>query len=222
MRSYRFLTPITALFVTVLIVSNIASTKFLVLGPFSFDGGTILFPLSYIFGDILTEVYGYKHSRRVIWTGFACLIIMALTLAIVDALPAAADWTLQDAFHAILGQTPRIVLGSLVAYWAGEFTNSYILAKLKVRTAGRFLWLRTISSTLVGEGVDTVVFLLVAFAGVIDTNLLWAALVSNYIFKVGIEICLTPVTYQIVACLKRAENEDFYDRQTNFNPLAIS
>lgn len=222
MRSYRYLDFITALFVTVLIISNIASTKILVVGWFTFDGGTIIFPLSYIFGDILTEVYGYKRSRRVIWTGFACLALMALTLAVVDALPPDPTWGLQESFHLILGQTSRIVIGSLLAYWAGEFVNSYILAKLKVRTGGRWLWVRTISSTLVGEGVDTVVFILVAFLGLWPADLLWTIFISNYIFKVGVEVVFTPLTYQLVNLLKRAENEDYFDRDTNFNPLALS
>lgn len=222
MRSYRFPDFIMAAFVTVLIVSNIASTKILVLGPFTFDGGTVLFPLAYIFGDVLTEVYGYRASRRVIWTGFACLIVTALTLAVVDLLPPDSGWGLQESFHAILGQTPRIVAGSLLAYWAGEFVNSYVLAKLKVRTAGRWLWTRTIGSTLVGEGVDTAVFLLIAFLGVLPNALLWAIFASNYIFKVGVEAAFTPVTYQVVNYLKRVENEDYYDRETNFNPLALN
>jgi uncharacterized integral membrane protein (TIGR00697 family) len=230
-RAYRYLDAITALFVTVLIVSNIASTKIVSLGPLTFDGGTILFPLAYIFGDVLTEVYGYKASRRVIWTGFACLALTALTLAAVGALPPAADWVLpgfetsaaaQSAFLAILGQTPRIVLASLIAYWAGEFTNSFILAKLKVRTQGRWLWSRTLSSTLVGQLVDTSVFLLVAFWGVFPNELLWAIFVSNYIFKVGVEALFTPVTYQVVSYLKNAEREDYYDRDTDFNPLALT
>jgi uncharacterized integral membrane protein (TIGR00697 family) len=206
----------------VLIVSNIASTKILTVGPFTFDGGTLIFPLSYIFGDILTEVYGYRRSRRVIWTGFGCLVLVAVTLGIVDALPPASDWGLQDAFHLILGQTPRIVVASLIAYWAGEFANSFVLAKAKLWTRGRFLWTRTISSTLVGEGVDTVVFILIAFLGLLPNSLLWAIFVSNYVFKVGVEVLFTPVTYQLVALLKRAENEDFFDWNTNFNPLALN
>jgi uncharacterized integral membrane protein (TIGR00697 family) len=222
MRHYRHLDLITALFVTVLIVSNIASTKILILGPFTFDGGTILFPLAYIFGDVLTEVYGYTPSRRVIWTGFGCLALTAVTLAIVDALPPAPDWTLQSAFSAILGQAPRIVSGSLLAYWAGEFVNSFILAKLKVRTDGRWLWTRTIGSTLVGEGVDTAVFLTVAFLGVLPTDLLWTIFVSNYVFKVGVETVFTPITYQVVGFLKRAEREDYYDRDTDFNPFRVA
>jgi hypothetical protein len=219
-RHYRYLDLIMAVFVTVLIVSNIASTKILVLGPLTFDGGTILFPLAYIFGDVLTEVYGYRASRRVIWTGFACLALTAVTLGMVDLLPPASDWTLQEAYHSILGQTPRIVLGSLAAYWTGEFVNSYVLAKLKIYTAGRWLWLRTIGSTLLGEGVDTSVFLLIAFLGVLPNNLLWAIFVSNYVFKVGVEAIFTPLTYQVVKFLKRVENEDFYDRGTNFSPFA--
>lgn len=231
MRAYRFLDLITAFFVTVLVVSNLTSNKVLVLGPFTFDGGTILFPLAYIFGDVLTEVYGYKASRRVIWTGFACLALMALTFGVVVVLPPDANWVLpgfntaeasQNAFAAVLGQTPRIVLGSLVAYWVGEFTNSYILAKLKVRTQGKQLWARTISSTLVGQLVDTAVFLLVAFFGVFPNELLWTIFISNYIFKVGIEVLFTPVTYQIVNFLKRTESEDYFDRNTDFNPLSFN
>lgn len=222
MRAYRYLDLILAAFVTVLIVSNIASTKILVLGPLTFDGGTLLFPLAYIFGDVLTEVYGYKASRRVIWAGFAGLVLTAVTLAVVDALPPAADWPLQDAYHALLGQAPRIVAGSLVAYWAGEFTNSFILARLKVATGGRWLWARTLGSTLAGEAVDTVVFLLVAFLGVLPNALLGALFVSNYVFKVGVEAAFTPVTYQVVNFLKRAEREDYFDRDTDFNPFAVS
>lgn len=221
MRAYRYLNFITALFVTVLLVSNVASTKFLVLGPFTFDGGTLLFPLSYIFGDILTEVYGYRQSRRVIWTGFACLGLMVVTFGLVDILPAASEWTLQEAYHAILGQTPRIVIASLIAYWAGEFINSYLLAKMKLWTGGRFLWMRTLGSTIFGEAVDTVTFVLVAFAGAWPAALLWTVFISNYVFKVGIEALFTPFTYRIVNFLKRAENEDYFDRHTNFNPFLI-
>jgi hypothetical protein len=217
MRPYRYLDLITAVFVAVLILSNVASTKLVSLGPFTFDGGTLLFPLAYIFGDVLTEVYGYARSRRVIWTGFACLGLMVITLFVVDALPPQ-----NEAFTAILGQAPRIALGSLIAYWAGEFTNSVILAKLKVRTQGRWLWSRTIGSTLVGELVDTAVFLLIAFYGVWPNDLLWTVFVSNYIFKCGVEIAFTPITYQIVNALKGAEREDYFDRDTDFNPLAFS
>ncbi len=208
-----------ALFVAVLLISNVASTKIVQLWHFSFDGGTLLFPLSYIFGDILTEVYGYKRARKVIWVGFFSAGLMAIVLMIVTALPAAEDWPYQEAFQNILGLTPRIVLASLIAYFAGEFSNSYIMAKLKIKTAGRYLWLRTISSTLVGEGVDTVLFISIAFFGILPQGLLIAVFVSNYIFKTGVEIILTPITYKVVKFLKTKEKEDYYDHSTNFNPF---
>lgn len=223
MKSYHYLDLITALFVVVLIVSNIASTKVVLLGPFTFDGGTLLFPLAYIFGDVLTEVYGYKKTRRVIWTGFFLLLLSTFTFGLVNTLPAPADEFSQksaEAFSTILGLVPRIVLASLVAYFVGEFVNSYILAKLKVATNGRWLALRTIGSTLVGQGLDTAIFLLVAFYGVWDNSLLWTVFVSNYIFKVGIEVLFTPLTYTVVGFLKRVEEEDYYDRNTNFNPFS--
>jgi uncharacterized integral membrane protein (TIGR00697 family) len=222
LRAYRYLDLITAAFVAVLLISNVASTKIVVLGPFTFDGGTLLFPLAYIFGDMLTEVYGYARSRRVIWIGFGLLVLSALIFASVDKMPAADDWTLQESFHAIVGTLPRIVAGSLVAYFAGEFTNSVILAKLKVATEGRWLWTRTIGSTLVGEGVDTSLFLLIAFAGVLPNSLLWTVFISNYIFKVGVEVLFTPITYAAIGFLKSAESEDYYDRATNFNPFSLA
>ncbi|MDX2005715.1 MAG: queuosine precursor transporter [Meiothermus sp.] len=225
MRPYRYLDLTTALFAVVLVVSNIASTKVVQLGSLTFDGGTLLFPLAYIFGDVLTEVYGYKRSRRVIWTGFFLLLLASLTFGLVNALPAPSDPQSQtgaQAFSTILGLVPRIVLASLVAYLVGEFVNSYILAKLKVATNGRWLALRTIGSTLVAQSLDTAIFLLIAFYGVWDNALLWAVFVSNYVFKVGVEILFTPVTYAIVGFLKRAENEDYYDRETRFNPFSSS
>ena len=225
MRNYQYLDLTTAMFAVVLIVSNIASTKVVQFGPFTFDGGTLLFPLAYIFGDVLTEVYGYKRSRRVIWTGFFMLLLASLTFGIVNALPAPLDPQSQtgaQAFSTILGLVPRIVLASLVAYLVGEFVNSYILAKLKVATNGRWLAFRTIGSTLVAQGLDTAIFLLIAFYGVWDNGLLWTVFVSNYVFKVGVEILFTPVTYAVVAFLKRAENEDYYDLETRFNPFSSS
>ncbi len=218
-RLYHWIDLVTAAFVAVLLISNVASTKIVQMGPFSFDGGTILFPLAYVFGDILTEVYGYKRSRRVIWTGFIWILVAATIFAIVDKLPPAKGWTLQESYHSILGQTPRIVVASLVAYFAGEFSNSYVLAKLKLITGGRWLWTRTIGSTLVGEAVDTGLFLVIAFAGVLPGSLLWTVLVSNYVFKVGVETVLTPLTYRLVNGLKKAEQEDVFDRDTNFNPF---
>jgi uncharacterized integral membrane protein (TIGR00697 family) len=219
---YRYFDLIMALFVSVLIISNVASSKILDLGPFTFDGGTLLFPISYIFGDILTEVYGYRRSRRVIWAGFAAAALMAGVLALVGALPPAEGWENQDAYEAILGTTPRIVLGSLIAYFAGEFSNSYVMAKMKIWSQGRWLWTRTIGSTLVGEGVDTLLFVLIAFGGALPWSLLWSILVSNYVFKVGLEAVMTPVTYRITDFLKRSENEDVYDIGTDFNPFRIT
>lgn len=209
------------LFVAVLLISNIASTKIVVFGPFTFDGGTLLFPLSYIFGDILTEVYGYKKSRKVIWTGFFCAALMSAILFIVGKLPAAADWPYQEDYNHILGLSMRIICASLIAYCAGEFSNSYILAKLKIKTAGKFLWLRTITSTLVGEGFDTLLFVVIAFAGLMPFSLLMTLIISNYIFKVGVEVLFTPLTYLFVRFLKREENEDYFDRNTKFNPFNV-
>lgn len=216
---YRYFDLIMALFVAVLLISNVASSKILQLGPFTFDGGTLLFPISYIFGDILTEVYGYRRSRRVIWVGFACAGLMAGVFALVGALPPAEGWENQEAYEAILGTTPRIVLGSLIAYFAGEFSNSYTLAKMKILTEGRWLWTRTIGSTLVGEGVDTILFVTIAFAGTLPWPLFWSIIISNYVFKVGLEAVMTPATYRVTSFLKRTENEDVYDVDTDFNPF---
>jgi len=221
-RSYQWIDLVTSAFVAVLLISNIASTKILQLGPFSFDGGTILFPLAYIFGDVLTEVYGYRRSRRVIWTGFFWILAAAGIFALVDILPPAQVWDLQSSYHSILGQAPRSVLASLVAYFAGEFSNSTVLAWMKVLTGGKWLWMRTISSTLVGEAVDTVLFLTIAFLGVLPPELLTAVIISNFIFKVGVEVLFTPITYKVVNLLKKAEQEDFFDRGTKFNPFSQS
>jgi queuosine precursor transporter len=221
-RAYRYFDLIMASFVAILLISNVASSKILLLGPFTFDGGTILFPLSYIFGDVLTEVYGYRYSRRVIWSGFGAAALMAGIFALVGVLPPAPGWENQAAYQAILGTTPRIVLGSLVAYWAGEFSNSWVLAKMKILTRGRWLWTRTIGSTLVGEGVDTLLFVTIAFLGTLPSNLLLAVILSNYVFKCGVEALATPITYRVINGLKRAEREDYYDYQTDFNPFKVS
>jgi uncharacterized integral membrane protein (TIGR00697 family) len=232
-RSYRYLDLVTAVFVTVLIVSNVASSAKIVdwgvsiLGlRLAFDAGTILFPVSYIFGDVLTEVYGYRRSRRVIWTGFGCLAASAAILWLVRLMPGEASWREyagEGAYAAILGgmSTGGIVLASLLAYWAGEFTNSFVLAKMKILTNGRWLWMRTIGSTLVGEGVDSVLFVVVAtLAGVFPWSLFATLVVTNYVFKVAVEAVMTPVTYRIVAALKRSEGEDHYDVGTSFNPFS--
>ncbi|OFW62597.1 MAG: transporter [Actinobacteria bacterium RBG_19FT_COMBO_36_27] len=219
---FRYFDLITGLFVAVLLISNIASTKIVEIWKFTFDGGTILFPLSYIFGDILTEVYGYKKSRRVIWIGFFCALLMSLTLSLIGLIKPAGGWEHQEAYMAILGQTPRIVTASLIAYFAGEFSNSYILARMKVLTKGRWLFARTIGSTIVGEGIDTVIFVIIAFLGVYDNRLVLFIIISNYIFKVSLEIIFTPVTYKVVRFLKRTEKVDWFDYKTNFNPFIFS
>jgi len=228
-RAYRYLDLIMALFISVLIVSNIASSAKIVdwgvsIGalPLAFDAGTILFPISYIFGDVLTEVYGFRRSRRVIWTGFGCLALTAIVLWLVRLMPGEATWqqqTGQAAYDAILGglTSGGIVLASLVAYLAGEFMNSVVLAKMKVATRGKWLWLRTISSTLVGEGVDSFVFVGIAcLTGVFPWSLFWVLSVTNYIFKTVIEVVMTPITYLVVNRLKRAESEDYFDTHTKF------
>jgi len=221
-KGYRYFDLVMAIFVAVLLISNVASSKILDLGPFTFDGGTILFPISYIFGDILTEVYGYSRSRRVIWIGFGCALLMAVIFGIVGALPPAPGWEHQQAYLVILGQTPRIVVASLLAYFAGEFSNSYTLAKMKVFTQGRWLWTRTIGSTIVGEGVDSLLFPLIAFYGLYTPSLLLSIIISNYLFKTGFEALVTPLTYLVVNTLKRVENEDYYDVGTDFNPFRLA
>lgn len=231
-RQYRYLDIIMAVFITVLIISNIASSAKIVdwgtelLGvPMAFDAGTLLFPVSYIFGDILTEVYGYRNSRRVIWLGFFCLVLSAGVLAAVRLLPGEPAWQQyagDAAYLAILGgmSSGGIVLASLIGYWSGEFTNSITLAKMKVLTGGRWLWMRTIASTIAGEMVDTILFVVVAtIFKVFPWELFLTLTMTNYVFKVGVEILMTPVTYLVVRALKKAEKEDFYDRGTNFNPF---
>ncbi len=218
----RYYDLIVGLFVAVLLISNIAATKLVGFGIFPFDGGTLLFPLSYIFGDILTEVYGFARARRVIWIGFLANAMAAITFLVVSKLPAASFWEHQASFDAILGFVPRIVLASFVAYLAGEFSNSVVLAKMKVKMQGKKLWMRTIGSTLVGEGVDTMIFVTVAFVGIVPARELMLMIAFNYVFKCGIEVLFTPFTYLIVNKLKRAEGVDVYDDKTSFNPFRMS
>lgn len=218
---FRYLDIITALFVTALLISNVSAAKIISFGTFAIDGGGILFPLTYIFGDVLTEVYGYKKSRRVIWIGFVCALLMSLTFLLVGVLPPAADWPFQQDFMNILGVVPRIVIASLVAYLCGEFINSFILAKLKVMSAGKWLFSRTISSTLVGQLVDTTIFMFIAFWGVLPTELFISVGLTGYLLKCGVEILFTPITYLIVNGLKKAEKVDVYDKKTNFNPFTL-
>jgi len=227
--SYRYFDLVMALFVTVLIVSNIASSAKIVdwgisifFLPLAFDAGTILFPISYIFGDVLTEVYGFRRSRRVIWTGFGCLALTAMVLWLVRLMPGESIWqaqTGQAAYDAILGglTSGGIVLASLLAYLAGEYMNSVVLARLKVATGGKWLWLRTIASTLVGEGIDSLIFVGVScLTGVFPWSLFWTLVVTNYIFKTLVEVIMTPLTYLVVNKLKKAEQEDYFDTHTKF------
>jgi len=218
-RNYKYLGSISVFFVSVLLISNIASAKIVDLKWFVFDGGTLLFPLSYIFGDVLTEVYGYKRTRRVIWLGFFMALMMSIVFMIVGKLPSAPSWNNQNAYDLILGLTPRIVLASLIAYSFGEFSNSFILAKMKIWTKGKMLWARTIGSTVVGELVDSFIFIMIAFYGIFPNPLLATLIISNYLFKTGIEVLFTPVTYKVINFLKKKENEDYYDIDTNFNPF---
>jgi queuosine precursor transporter len=233
-REYRYFDIIMAFFCVVLVVSNIASSaKIIDWGvsifglPLAFDAGTLLFPVSYIFGDILTEVYGYKNSRKVIWAGFSSLVLSSLIFWLVGRLPGEASWQQyagDAAYTAILGgmSSGGIVLGSLAGFWLGEFSNSFVLAKMKILTHGRMLWARTIGSTLIGELVDTLAFITVAsIFGIFPWDLFLTLAVSNYIFKVSVEVLMTPVTYVIVRWLKRVEQEDYYDIDTDFNPFLI-
>jgi hypothetical protein len=188
-----------------------------------FGTGILFFPISYVFGDILTEVYGYARSRRVIWAGFGALIFASFMSFVIVAMPPAPEWPNQEAYELIFGSTPRIVFSSLVAFWAGEFANSFVLAKMKVGTKGRFLWLRTIGSTIAGEAVDSMIFYPLAFWGAKGWTgqAVISVMITNYVLKVLWEALITPVTYRIVAFLKRLENEDYYDRNTNFNPFTL-
>ncbi len=220
--SYRYYDLVLGAFVTVLLCSDVIGVaKVCNVKGFTFGAGVLFFPISYLFGDILTEVYGYARSRRVIWSGFGALIFASFMSWVIRVLPPDPGWPNQRAYDLMFGQTPRIVFASLTAFWAGEFMNSYVLAKLKIFTEGRFLWMRTIGSTIAGEGVDTLIFYPIAFMGFWSAHLMVEVMISNYIIKVGWEAAATPLTYKIVGFLKRAEREDYYDRDTNFNPFVL-
>ena len=230
-RSYKYFDFIMAAFVAVLLISNVVVVKVMRLGPFRLgpltlgpwitDGATFLFPVSYIFGDILTEVYGYARSRRVIWAGFAAIALASLVYTLVGRMPPADDWPYQEAFTTILGQVPRFAVAGLIAFWAGEFCNSFVLARLKVLTNGRWLWTRTLGSTVVGQAVDTTIFVTIGFWGVLPPRGIVDLILFGFVFKVSYETVATPVTYAIVTWLKRAEHEDYYDVDTDFNPFHL-
>lgn len=213
---------VTAIFITCLITSNIIAVKVLSVFGLIMPAGVIIFPLSYIFGDILTEVYGYRQARKVIWLGFFCNLIAVLAIWAGQMLPAAPFWEGQAAYERILGYTPRLLGASFAAYLVGEFANSIVLAKMKIATKGRWLWTRTIGSTLVGEGLDSLVFMTLAFAGTMPLGMLLTAVTTQWLVKCFYETAATPLTYGIVGFLKRHEGIDAYDRDTRFNPLLIT
>ena len=221
-RTYRYYEFVMAAFVTILLCSNvIGAAKIVTVGGFTFGAGILFFPLSYIFGDILTEVYGYARARRVVWAGFAALLYASVMSWVIVNLPPAKDWPNQAAYEIAFGATGRIAMSSLLAFWAGEFTNSFVLAKMKLFTNGRMLWTRTIGSTIAGEAVDTLIFYPLAFYGVWSNQQIVTVMIANYLLKTAWEVVNTPITYQIVKFLKRAENEDYFDRDTNFTPFTL-
>lgn len=222
MKNYKFYPMITGLFAACLVISNILDTKIFKFYSLDMPGGIILFPIVYVFADILTEVYGYTYSRRVIWTGFGALLLMVIASTIVQHLPAASFWTLQKEYDDILGKVPRIIVASISAYFLGEFANSFTLAKLKLQSEGKRMPLRFVLSTVVGQFVDTSVFVLIAFTGLMATNDLIMITLSAWAFKVGWEIIALPITLPLVKKLKKIENEDYYDRDTNFSPFKLS
>jgi queuosine precursor transporter len=216
--SWRLLTCV-AVFVTCLLTANTIATKLITVGGVVLTAGIVIFPLSYVLGDVLTEVWGYATARRVIWLGFACNALMVAAIWVGAAIPAAPFWKGQSAYEEILGQTPRILLASFVAYLAGEFSNSFVLAKMKILTQGRWLWTRTVGSTLVGQAFDTVIFVTLAFAGTVPPRALGAIIVAQWAVKVAYEAAATPLTYATVAYLKASEHVDAYDYGTDFNPI---
>jgi uncharacterized integral membrane protein (TIGR00697 family) len=227
--TYRYYELVMAAFVTVLVCSNligpakIAQIDVPVFGSLTFGAGVLFFPISYVFGDVLTEVYGYARARRVIWCGFGALAFASLMATVVVALPPAPFWQHQAAYEVAFGSTWRIVAASMFAYFCGEFVNSFVLAKMKIATAGRWLWARTIGSTIFGEAVDSALFYPLAFygSGIIPNDKLPLVMLAQFVTKVGVEVVFTPVTYKIVGALKKAEHEDYYDRDTDFTPFTL-
>ena len=221
-RTYKYYDLVMAAFVTVLLCSElIGAAKLATLGGYTFGAGVIFFPISYIFNDVLTEVYGYARARKVVWAGFGAIIFASLMSFIVVHLPPAMGWKDQPAYEAVFGNTWRIVAASITAFFAGEFANSFVLAKMKVMTGGKYLWMRTIGSTIVGEAVDSLIFYPLAFVGIWSNQQVVTVLITNYLLKCGWEAVVTPFTYIVVNFLKRAEHEDYFDRDTNFTPFSI-
>jgi queuosine precursor transporter len=219
-RQFRYYDFVMAAFVAILLLSNlIGAAKLADVGGYIFGAGILFFPLGYVIGDVLTEVYGYARARRVIWVGFIALIFMAFMSWVVVALPPAAGWEGQAAYEAVFGQVWRIVFASITAFWAGEFVNSYVMARMKIWTQGKHLWTRTIGSTVVGQGVDSLIFYPLAFWGVWSNSQVITVMITNWLLKVGWEVVLTPVTYAVVGWLKRKEGVDIFDQDTDFTPF---
>lgn len=222
MQRFRYLDALTTAFVVVLLISNLLAQKVVRLGHFSTSGAVILFPITYIFGDVFTEVYGYAASRRAIWLGFFGTALLYAVSAVVIALPADPEWHNQSAFVTVFGILPRILVASLIAFWAGEFANSYTMARLKLLTGGQLLWTRTVGSTVVGQAVDTTLVIALTFAGRVSASKLLAMIASGYVLKVAYEVLATPLTYLVVNSLKRAEHVDTFDAHTDFNPFRFT
>jgi len=222
LRSFKHFDVLLNIFIVVLLISNLVGQKICAIGPFLISGAQLLFPLTYIFGDIFTEVYGYAASRRAIWLGLFASGLMAVMGMITVALPAAPGWPNQEAFAIVFGQIPRMVVASLAAFWCGEFANSYVLARMKILTEGKYLWMRTIGSTIVGQLVDTTVLMIIAFSGTVGAGSIVTLIFSGYLGKVLYEAAMTPVTYAVVNWLKRREHVDTFDYNTEFSPFHIS
>jgi hypothetical protein len=219
LRHFKYLELLTHIFVVVLLVSNLIAAKITQIGPWEVSGAQCLFPLTYIFGDVFTEVYGYSASRRAIWIGFLASSLLSVLGLFAVWLPPAPDFHNQEAYATIFGAVPRAIAASLLAYWAGEFANSYTLAKLKLLTNGKYLWTRTVGSTVVGQAVDSIIVIVVLFAGTQPISVLLRLIVSGYLFKLVYEVIATPLTYKVVGFLKKAEGVDTFDRATDFNPF---
>jgi hypothetical protein len=227
-RQFKYYDLIMGAYVCVLLCANligpakVSTIELPIVGDITFMAGVLFFPISYLFGDVLTEVYGYARDRRVVWTGFAALVFAAIMSTVIVALPPSASWQdKQAAVETIFGSTPRIMMGSIIAFWSGSLVNSYVLAKMKIWTEGKWLWTRTIGSTMCGELVDSALFYFIAFYGVWSMDQLLAVTATQYVLKTTWEVVMTPVTYRMVSALKRAEHEDYYDRVTNFTPFAL-
>jgi uncharacterized integral membrane protein (TIGR00697 family) len=219
---FRYLDSLITVFVVVLLISNVVGQKITAIGPLRVSGAQMLFPITYIFGDVFTEVYGYSASRKAIWFGFFASLLLSLVSLVCVALPPAPEWPNQRAFQTVFYTVPRLVIASLIAYWCGEFANSYTMAKMKLITKGKLLWTRTIGSTVVGQAVDSVVVMFVAFYGTLPVGTIFRLIVSGYLAKVIYEMLMTPATYAVVNFLKRKEKVDYFDYDTDFNPFATT